>query len=564
MTQKKSIPDQGKRDLLKAAAVASVGSLIGACSGGSSSDSASTSSSNQAPQDNASNSIPKNILVILTDQERNHLHWPANWVSTNLPSFARLQKNGLTFSNAYTSACECAPSRAVMMTGQFSNVNKVGITFPPPGLPTQNQLPSLGAILAQQSKHTPVWKGKWHLSYPVNAPNSDASSAWSTADIAYMQTNYGWTRWNPPDAGTVIPRAGTLAANGGGLANNDGRFISGITSGAQTPNVVGAQSALDFLNNEATTLGQPFCLFVSLVNPHDIGAYPAAWQASGYDLSSFQNMGITLPPNYIDSLTQKPAIQTAYANSCRSAFTLVNNAISNVDALNYVNFYAYLHTAVDQQITTLLDTLDKLGLTEDTIIIRTADHGEHGLSHGMTEKSYTAYEEVINIPLVISNPKLFPTAQTTDAFYDHQDFLPTILDLAGVADPNSYGNGVGKSIVPVIQNPKTATGRDFALFTYDDVFGLPSTENYSHIRAIRQGSWMYAVYFTPNTSTPQFQYELYDLNLDPYQLTNLLANTANIGAATRSNWYELHSLLTQNFTTANQLPTAFAWPSTPS
>ena len=55
---------------------------------------------------------------------------------------------------------------------------------------------------------------------------------------------------------------------------------------------------------------------------------------------------------------------------------------------DYINFYAYLHTVVDAQIGTLLDKVDELGFTDSTLILRTADHGEQGLSHSLVEKFY--------------------------------------------------------------------------------------------------------------------------------------------------------------------------------
>ena len=109
-------------------------------------------------------------------------------------------------------------------------------------------------------------------------------------------------------------------------------------------------------------------------------------------------------------------------------------------------------------------------ITNDTIILRFADHGEGGLSHGMREKAYTAYEEMIHIPLIVHNPKLYPEPLETNAFYDHLDLLPTILDLAGVPDPESYG--IGRSIVPVIRDPSQSV-QDHTIFSYDDVFFLP-------------------------------------------------------------------------------------------
>ena len=80
--------------------------------------------------------LPKapNIVVLMTDQERHHMHWPDGWVEKNLPSLQRLKRHGLYFRRAYTAACQCSPSRALMLTGRFSPVNRVTQTFLWPGL----------------------------------------------------------------------------------------------------------------------------------------------------------------------------------------------------------------------------------------------------------------------------------------------------------------------------------------------------------------------------------------------------------------------------------------------
>ncbi len=201
----------------------------------------------------------------------------------------------------------------------------------------------------------------------------------------------------------------------------------------------------------------------------------------------------------------------------------------------------------------VLDALDEAGLTEKSIIIRTADHGELGLSHGMREKAYSIYEEMIHIPLIISNPRLFPTPQKTEAFYSHLDLLPTLTDLTGIANPQSYGKGT--SIAPVIADPSTQV-QDAILFAYDDVFILPQNVPGGHIRAIREGDWAYAVYYSQDGSF--FEYEMYDLNEDPRQLRNLLYGSVapdNAGEALR-----LHKKLVEKIHKAHALPVNFELP----
>ncbi|MCC6776196.1 MAG: sulfatase-like hydrolase/transferase [Hyphomicrobiales bacterium] len=501
-----------------------------------------------------------NILVLMTDQERHHTHWPAGWVDANLPSFIRLQRHGLTFHRAYTAASECSPSRAAMMTSQFAPVNRVARTLLWPGLPGRQQRANVGSLLREQAGYHVVWKGKWHLSFARNTKPGMSGETWTRADIAHLEHQYGLAEWNPPDAGIAIQERPPglsgyldgLATLGGGKADNDGRYVSGPTPGAvgQTPGI-GGESVLDFLAR-ARTLGRPFCLFVSLVNPHDIGFYPDGWKDAGYRREDFATLGIDLPPNLADDLSSKPQIQSR----ARTAFD-ASAPLADLDAQrDYVNFYAYLHTIVDRRIGAILDALEAHGLSESTVVLRLSDHGELGLSHGMREKSYSAYEEMIHIPLVVSNPLLYPEPRETQAFYSHLDLLPTLAELAGVPQLASYG--LGKSIAPVLRDP-SASVQDSVLFCYDDVFRLPAGAAGANLRTLRERDWAYSVYFGIDGSG--IEYELYDLATDPLQMKNLLHGSSP--AEVRAEWARLHELLTGKLVNAANLPVSFPWPIAP-
>jgi arylsulfatase A-like enzyme len=478
-----------------------------------------------------------NIVVILTDQERYPAHWPSGWAEKNLPSMVRLKEHGLSFERAYTSASMCSPSRAVLMTSEYSAVNRVGQTLTPDGLPSMRELMNIGALLSEQGGYEVVWKGKWHLSRPVSGGVS-----WSEQDIAHLENRYGISEWNPPDAGNAIQQFSTLANGtvfeglptlGGGYANNDLRFVSGTNDSKQTPGF--GESILEYLRSVVSKPEKerkPFCLFISFVNPHDVWVYPSSWEEAGYQREEFEGMGIGLPNNLKDDLKTKPSVQLKARKAYDALAPLKNQRAQK----EYVNFYAYLHKVVDQHIQTVLDALESSGLIEDTIIIRTADHGELGLSHGMREKAYTVYEEMIHIPLVISNPKLFPSPKTTEAFYSHLDLFPTLAELGGVPHFSSYGKGV--SVVPVIKDP-SASVQDSILFAYDDVFFLPPDIPGGHIRAIREGEWSYAVYFSKDGK--HVEYEMYDLSKDPGQLDNLLYGKVSPQMAAKAQ--ELHAKL---------------------
>ncbi len=373
------------------------------------------------------------------------MHWPAGWAEKNLPGLQRLKHHGLYFNRAYTAVTQCSPSRALMMTGRFAPINRVTQTFLWPGLVHQNRQPNIASLLKQKAGYEVVWKGKWHLSYASNAAIGNGGEDWTKADIKAMEENYGWSGWNPPDAGNAIlqwqptefGKFNGMATLGGADPDNDGRYVNGgdASRHGQTPGF--GDGVVDYLKNRAPKLGKPFCLFVSLVNPHDVYVYPNFWKMAGYQRDAFVNLGIKMPPNYDDDLSTKPSVQTAARDGFNKA-----SPIETAQARNeYVNFYAYLNTVVDKHIMTVLDTLEETGLMDNTIILRFADHGEGGLSHGLREKAYTVYEEMIHVPLIVHNPKLFPEPRETEAFYDHLDLLPTILDLAGVANPESYAAG---------------------------------------------------------------------------------------------------------------------------
>ncbi len=508
-----------------------------------------------------------NIIVLMTDQERHHVHWPQGFAEKNLPSLQRLKRHGLYFRRAYTAACQCSPSRGLMLTGRFAPVNRVTQTFLWPGLPHQDRQPNIASLLKENAGYDVVWKGKWHLSYAANAAVGNGGEDWGPADIGAMEKNWGWAGWNPPDAGNAIQEwQGTpfgkfdgLRTLGGGLPDNDGRFVNGTNADARGQTAgVGGESVVEFLKNRARKLDKPFCMFISLVNPHDVGFYPgnwmkpSAWAQAGYRREDFADLGIKLPDNYADDLSTKPKIQKR-ARDAYNKFAPLNGARARED---YVNFYAYLHTVVDKHITTVLDTLEETGLMNDTIILRLADHGEGGLSHGMREKAYTVYEEMIHIPLIVHNPKLYPEPLETDAFYDHLDLLPTILDLSGVADAESYG--LGKSIVPIMRDP-SQTVQDHTIFSFDDRFFLPAGEPGGHIRAIREGDWTYAVYFGLDGSG--LEYEMYNIKNDPGEMRNLLYGKPT--REVRQEWARLHKMLTDRLVVSANLPDDFGWPLQP-
>ena len=128
--------------------------------------------------------------------------------------------------------------------------------------------------------------------------------------------------------------------------------------------------------------------------------------SGGYDDSWLQGE-IGLPATANEDLSTKPTVQAQFLR----IFNLSGPIPTPQMKRNYLNFYGNLMKASDAYLVKVLDTLENAGLLENTLVIATADHGEMGTAHGgMRQKNFNVYEESTRVPLVYSNPRLFPKA----------------------------------------------------------------------------------------------------------------------------------------------------------
>ena len=181
----------------------------------------------------------------------------------------------------------------------------------------------------------------------------------------------------------------------------------------------------------------------------------------------------------------------------------------------------------DRHFGTVLDALEcNTGLRDRTVVFALSDHGEMGLAHGgMREKAYNAYEETIHVPLVVSNPIMFPGSVSTSALASLIDLMPTVATLAGVQNHGRY-TFMGQDLTPIIQDAvdhpahPTRTVQDSIYFTTDEVLGAEIVRSPGHIRCLREADWKVAEYFDLTAGTPS-QFELYDLVNDPLESHNM-------------------------------------------
>ena len=460
---------------------------------------------------------PKNIILIITDQERPPMWFPAGWEDANLPNTKRLKDHGVTFTHAFTAAAMCTASRSTLFTGLFpaQHHSKDTLTDGMQQSATEHRLdptlPNLATCL-KEAGYDVIYKGKWHMSSRVPA-----------ADGSYIEddiSRYGFDGWGAPDAGGDTAKENFGGADATNTVKNDQRFVD---------------DAVAFLNDRiAHPTGKPYCLIVSLVNPHDVLSYPNQYEVSG----GYKQAGdpwiaattpaIQTPPSLTDDLSKKPSAQNALLLVTAAALGPLTTTRSQQ---NYLNYYGRLMSAVDKQIGQLLDVLDpnKNGTgpaLNDALIIRTSDHGEMGLCHnGLRQKTFVAYEETLRVPLIWSSPGLFSTAKTTEAMVSHVDLLPTLCELTGV--PNWQAKGFkGVNYSHVVLHPDTnhspTAAQPYVLFTFDDVFagqdaastppnGVVPPPN--RLQAVRTADFKLARYWdgSGSSSPAPDQGEFYDL-----------------------------------------------------
>ncbi|MEB3264550.1 MAG: sulfatase-like hydrolase/transferase [Synechococcus sp.] len=467
---------------------------------------------------------PRNLLIFIRDQVKPEDLWlPRDWARENLPNQQWLKDNGLSFSNAFTNSAMCTAARASFFTSKFPAQHEVGLVLSDirnPILDSQIQLnpdlPNLATVLKGQG-YDVGFIGKAHLSKTFTLDKGTADTA--DDEVVYQDLqSYGFDDWQGPDAGQDME----LQNFGGGNANHDGDYT---------------QQAVDWLTNRAASgSDKPFCLVVSLINPHDVLSYPNTYIEGGYSEDWLQGDIEDLPPTVSENLRAnlKPSVQSQWKLLQYGGQPL----FSDQEKLNYLNFYGNLLKDVDSKMGEVLDVIRSdanLDLLRDTMIVSTSDHGEMGMSHGgLSQKMEVAYDEAMKVPMVWSNPYYFPGGQTTDALVSHVDFLPTVAGYLGfdrdyVASQDLRGVDYSSVLEYASQNPNAAGApgvQDSVLFTFDDIYAgqdpaLSAGGNYTHglfpaanrIQAVRTKDYKYARYYSGDQAYEpgNWESEFYDL-----------------------------------------------------
>ena len=537
-----------RRDLLTLAAGAA-GALASPSFIGSAQAQSSKRQSDAARPRNRRSGRP-NILFVFTDQERYRSSWPKGF---SLPGHENLQQRGVTFENHHCPATMCTSSRSVMLTGlttvdngMFENSNVPYVKD------LSTKIPTIGHMLRKLGYYT-AYKGKWHLNR--NFDNNDEMLL--TAEME----KYGFADYFHP--GDII----------------------GHTRGGYNYDHLVAGSAVTWLRKKGQGLtadAKPWALFVSLVNPHDVMYFNT--DLPGQNVQDTGNLlehaarapdhplykatwDEPLPKTLLEPMNA-PGRPKAHGEFLKCWDYYLGHIPLEADRWKrFSDYYLNCLRAVDQQVNYLLRELDSLGLSENTIIVFTSDHGEAGGSHGLHGKGPFAYKETMHLPLLFVHPDV-RGGQTTKALSGHIDLVPTLLSMAG-AKPAQAAEFAGrelpgKDLSPVFSNPRAAKVnqvRESVLFTFSGmatndsevlrivseakVLGRkpiaqmiregyrPDMKKRGSLRTAFDGRYKFTRYFAPGErNSPKSledlyqnnDVELFDLQTDPDEVRNLAIN----------------------------------------
>jgi arylsulfatase len=539
-----------RRDFLRVAGAAAVGLGTG---GLADNTVLASSDPGSAPRGASHSGGPYNILFILTDQERFFRpgELPEGY---RLPAHERLTKAGTTFVNHRINSCVCTPSRSVLYTGQHIQQTRMFDNTNFPWIDSMStDIRTTGDMLREAGYYT-AYKGKWHLTKEFETVNQLGTP---TKIFTQEMEAYGFSDYL--GIGDII-------------AHHQGGYLHDGVIAAM------AGSWLRGKGRELAAQSKPWFLAVNLVNPHDVMFYdtdaPGTPHQAPKALTNVvrqpddplyaKQWRFDLPPSHAQAL-DAPGRPPAHVDFLRSHDALVGEIPNEAPRWRRRhNYYLNCLRDVDRNIAAVLAELDAAGLTDRTIVILTADHGDMDGAHQLHAKGAVSYREQNNVPLIVAHPA-YAGGKKCGAVTSHVDIAPTLVAFSGVskADHANIVRGLpGKDFSGLLAAPETA-GVDalhdgvlfnYNMFAYLDGDFLQKAVAYIHaggnpkeiknagivpdmgkrgaVRMVYDGRYVYARYFSPKQhnrpTTLEAIYglndvELYDTRTDPLEMKNLAA-----------------------------------------
>lgn len=434
----------------------------------------STTSSNQESEDGKTK--PNVIFVLADDLGYGDLSCYGQ-TKFATPNIDRLAKRGMVFTQHYSGSTVCAPSRSTLLTGMHTGHTPIrgNQEVRPEGqYPLADSAMTLSELFKDAGYATGAF-GKWGLGYPGSegAPENqgfDQFYGYNCQRLAHHY--YPYYLWDNDQVDS--------------LPENRGK-----SKGTYAPERIHEKS-LAFLDAHKD---EPFFLYYPTAIPH---------------------AELVAPEAYMDKYRNKFLPEKSFKGLDSGEYYRQGSYESQPEA--HAAFAAMVDL-LDHQVGELLDHLEALGLTDNTVVIFTSDNGPH--QEGGADPEYfdsngplkgfkrDLYEGGIRVPLIVSWPGVIPEGSKTDHISAFWDFFPTFGEMIGNKDffP-TYQDGI--SLLPTLLNKDNQADHAFLYWEFHERGGR---------QAIRKGKWKAVRYdvFKDPSQTP----ELYDLSTDVSESTNL-------------------------------------------
>ena len=418
-----------------------------------------------------------NIVMVLVDDMRWDEMRVAGHPFVDTPNMDRLAREGARFTNAFATTPLCSPSRASFLTGQYPHTNGIidNTARPSHGLP-------VFPVDLQRAGYSTAFFGKWHMG------NDDTPRP-------------GFDHWvaQPGQGEALDPN---LNVDGERLE------VKGYVTDILTDYV---ERYIQRVND------RPFLVYLAhkAIHPNTIqnddgsrGAHvgqPEGFVAAERHRGRY--LGRTMPrrANAFKTPLGKPAL-------LRQIDRLPPLGPKTATSDDEIRGRLEMLLGVDESLGRILVALERKGILNDTVIVFTSDHGYFYGEHGLNQERRLAYEETIRIPLVIRYPLLAMAGSTPPEMALSIDIAPTLLEVAGLQP----GAGMqGRSLVPVLKKEAREWRASFLIEYFTDTV-YPRIRNMGYVAA-RTARHKYIQY-----RELQGMDELYDLDKDPYEETNII------------------------------------------
>jgi N-acetylglucosamine-6-sulfatase len=436
-----------------------------------------TPAENRQPAAPAAPPRRPNIVFVLVDDMRWDDFGAAGHPFLETPHMNRLAAEGARFTNAFATTPLCSPSRASFLTGQYPHTNGIVDNT----ARESHDLPVFPLQLQQAGYRTGFF-GKWHMG------NDDSPRP-------------GFDHWvaMPGQGEAVDP---SLNVDGGRV------HATGYTTDLLTDYVerfIDRPSDAPFLVYLAHKAIHPNVIQQDDGSLKPIPGQPGGFVAAERHRGRYAGRPMPRRANAFVPPLDKPALLQRIPG-----LAPLGKATATTD--EEIRGRLEMLLGVDDSLGRIVAQLARKGILDDTLVVFTSDHGYFYGEHGLNEERRLAYEETIRIPLIVRLPTLVKAGTTPAEMALSIDLAPTLLEAAGL--PPTAGMQ-GRSLVPVLAGQAREWRTSFLVEYFSDtVFPRIRTMGYS---AVRTAQHKYIRF-----RDLQGMDELYDLEADPYETSNLI------------------------------------------